>query len=264
LTAERRSKEGGLKMRAFEKGRGRMSLVTLTHLASVGCLAAGLALAPALQAASIEFEISTEVSGSGGTLSGPIVVTFDDAAGPADVRLTIDLSNWDSGLSEYFSGLYINYSGAEATDAWETGFVAAYNQGASSNDGNEFDEVLEEFDGFKADGRGFFDVLISFDEAGGSRLEAGETAVFDITAAGADIFSFNIGSVNGGNNEIIIARARGLGENGEDSGWFTGPGCVSGDPECDDDVPPVPEPSTMLLMGGSLLALGYFRKRRNS
>jgi hypothetical protein len=30
------------------------------------------------------------------------------------------------------------------------------------------------------------------------------------------------------------------------------------------EVPEVPEPSTVLLMGGSLLALGYFRKRRNS
>lgn len=234
------------------------------HFAWVGCLVAGLALAPQSQAATLEFEISTELSGSGGTVSGPILVTFDDAAGPADVRLTIDLSNWDASLSEYLSGLYINYSGAEATDAWEAGFVVAYNDAASSNGGDEFDEVLEEFNGFKANGQGFFDVLIGFNEAAADRLEAGETAVFDITAAGADIFSFNVGSVNGGNGEIVIARARSLGEDGEDSGWFTGPGCVSGDPNCDSDIPDVPEPSTMLLLGGSLFALGYFRKKRNS
>jgi len=41
-------------------------------------------------------------------------------------------------------------------------------------------------------------------------------------------------------------------------------GCEPAAEDCGSDLPPVPEPSTMLLLGGSLLALGYFRKKRNS
>lgn len=38
---------------------------------------------------------------------------------------------------------------------------------------------------------------------------------------------------------------------------------VGGTFERDGDIPDVPEPSTILLMGGSLLGLGYLRKRRS-
>ena len=34
--------------------------------------------------------------------------------------------------------------------------------------------------------------------------------------------------------------------------------------EPDGDIPEIPEPSTVLLMGGALLGLGYWRKRRNN
>jgi hypothetical protein len=41
-------------------------------------------------------------------------------------------------------------------------------------------------------------------------------------------------------------------------------GCEEGDENCGSDVPPVPEPSSMLLMGGGLLGLAWWRKRKNS
>lgn len=41
-------------------------------------------------------------------------------------------------------------------------------------------------------------------------------------------------------------------------------GCLEDDESCGSDIPPVPEPSTMLLMGGSLLGLAYWRRRKDS
>ncbi len=43
--------------------------------------------------------------------------------------------------------------------------------------------------------------------------------------------------------------------------WFL-VGCEEGDEGCGSDVPPVPEPSSMLLMGGGLLSLAYWRRKR--
>ena len=47
----------------------------------------------------------------------------------------------------------------------------------------------------------------------------------------------------------------GAGDDDEGSGWF------AGNPE--GEVPEVPEPTTFLLMGGSLLAFAFYRKRNS-
>lgn len=41
-------------------------------------------------------------------------------------------------------------------------------------------------------------------------------------------------------------------------------GCDPEEEDCGSDVPPVPEPSSMLLMGGGLLGLAWWRKRKAS
>lgn len=49
----------------------------------------------------------------------------------------------------------------------------------------------------------------------------------------------------------------------EEWAFVVGPGCQDGDPNCDGDNV-VPEPSSMLMMGGGLLGLAWWRRRKNS
>ncbi len=107
-------------------------------------------------------------------------------------------------------------------------------------------------DAFKADGDGYFDILIDFKPTNGpnKRLGAGEAAVFIITGiSGLTADSFNFISEpepngNGGADEYkTVAHVVSIGQGGQYSGWIA-----------------TPEPATLaVLLIGSLALL---RKRK--
>ncbi|MCK4850179.1 MAG: PEP-CTERM sorting domain-containing protein [Phycisphaerae bacterium] len=105
---------------------------------------------------------------------------------------------------------------------------------------------------FKADGDGYFDILIDFNPTNGpnKRFGAGEAAVFTISyIPGGDLLtadSFDlISEPDGGQGEYkTAAHVQSIGPGGQDSGWVA-----------------TPEPATIVLMGlGGLL--GLLRKRK--
>lgn len=81
-----------------------------------------------------------------------------------------------------------------------------------------------------------------------------------------DSFAFSLrflGNFSGGAPSLsgFLPLAARFQETGDDGGSDVAI-CMNGN--CDDsDIPDVPEPSTMLLLGGALLGLGVIRKKRN-
>jgi len=215
------------------------------------CMALSLATLCSLNlsAAMLTIPMSTEISGSGGSLSGSgeIVATFDDGGGSGSVDLTIDLGGLTD-PQDFVTAFYFNFTGPDFT-----GFDI------TSSD-PEFDGFSTSFDTLQADGDGRFDVRVEFNTSNAAdRLIAGESATLTITYAGLTVDFFDATSAPGGGNgtwtAIVRAQGLGSGDDSSGSGWFAG--------NPDDDLPGIPEPSTLLLMGGSLLGFAFYRRRKH-
>ena len=219
------------------------------------CLALPLAVALCvlnLSAATLTIPVDTEISGSGGVLSGSgeIIATFDDGDGTGSVDLTLDLSGLTD-PQDFLTAFYFNFTGSDFT-----GFDI------TSSDPT-FDGFVTGFDSFQADGDGQFDVRIDFSTSNApssDRLVGGETATLVITYDGLTVDFFDAASAPGGGNGTwtAIARVQGLGagDDSEGSGWFAGNPDGGGG-----EQPVIPEPSTLLLIGGALLGLAFYRTR---
>ena len=115
-------------------------------------------------------------------------------------------------------------------------------------------------DGFKADGDGWYDILVVFSDP----LEEGDTAMLTFTfdfldGERDDITNFLIGSEMDDGTEtdyITAAHVQGIGEDGEFSGWMAGVD--------DGDLPSiVPIPAAAWLLGSALVGLlGVSRIKR--
>jgi hypothetical protein len=111
-------------------------------------------------------------------------------------------------------------------------------------------------DGPKADGDGYYDILVDYPNANntGARLTTGTSSSFVISSTSAiSVNSFNYSSVNGGGNGTYYAAAHvDAIPPGSASGWV---GASS--PYV------VPEPSTLILLGIASLGVfaGVWRKR---
>ena len=177
----------------------------------------------------VSFEMTEIFDGQGiPTNPGPWVnVTFDDGGSPGTVDLTIAASGLD-GIHEKVAGVYINldptidptgliFSGTAKTGSFEDPVIS---QGA---------------DDFKADGDGYYDILISFDNTvADSAFNYGDTVTYTITLDGLTADSFDFLSAPGGGNGPYKTAAHLLSLGGEDgdSAWAT-----------------VPEPATIGLLG---------------
>jgi hypothetical protein len=221
---------------------------SLRHLIAASCALVALVAVGDSRAATITYGLDIEFSG-GQAPAGPtpwVTAQFDDSiGGPNTVRLTMSATNLSG--SEYIAEMSFNFD--PALDPTQLTFtdVSSPSVGATT--------VSTGVDAFKADGDGFFDIFFDFPPPPGSaaaRFGPGEVVVYDITYTSAiDVNSFAFLSEMGGGTGSYFAAAHvqnttGAGTGG--SGWI--------------GATVVPEPASALLLGGGLLALGVWRKRR--
>ncbi|WP_028581841.1 PEP-CTERM sorting domain-containing protein [Desulfogranum japonicum] len=177
--------------------------------------------------------LDTEISGAT-PASAPIVLTFDDSVS-GTVSITMDASSLT--LGEAITGIYLNY----------TGDLSVLTSFSSSVDPS-VPTVSMAYDSYKADGDGFFDILL---EWGVNDFDAGEIFSIDFMAPGIMADYFNAFSVPGGGNGTWVAAAhvQSIGD-GDFSGWMAG------------TTSQVPEPATMLLFGAGIAGLASLRRKK--
>jgi len=189
-------------------------------------------------AVSVSFDMTVIFEGPGvpANPSPWMNATFDDGGSAGSVNLTISTLSLED--NEKVAGVYFNLD--PALDPTQLLFSAP------SKTGSFADPVISTgINSFKADGDGFYDILIGFDPDGPALNFGADDAVeYTITLASLTAGSFNfLSAPDGGQGEYnTVVHLLSLGEF-EDSAWVT-----------------TPEPTTICLLG--LGALLLRRKRR--
>lgn len=207
----------------------------------VGVLAC-LGLVNQAKANIITFELDTEFSGAtqpAGTDLPWLEAKFDDqnTIGSVNLKLEAKLTG-----TEKITEVYLNFD--DLKDVTLLAFSTS----------DPIDSIQTGMNAFKADGDGWYDILISFPNSGTDLFDNFNEYYITITLAGITANDFDFLSSPGGGNGIwgAAAHVQGVGDTGGDSGWI-GPS---------EGFTPIPEPATMLLLGTGLVGVaGATRKK---
>lgn len=195
-------------------------------------------LANVASATIVTFTLDNEVSGSGGMLTAPIIVTLNDENTAGTVNITIDMSALQQ--EEFMTGLYLNFDPTKSPAGMTIADTGA--QASTS--------IIAGSDCCKPDGQGDHDVQIDFPQAAADRFTGGETYTGTLSLDGLLATDFAFFSSTG---NCAVARVQGLGPDAQNSGWF----------DCDGEPPQeVVEPGSLALFGLGIGLLGLFGRRR--
>ena len=167
--------------------------------------------------------------------------TFQDTA--SGVLLTVNNLGLSSG--EFLSELYLNLNPVDTV----TNLTFALVSGTS---GVNAPTIQAGEDGYKADGDGKYDILLSFSTSNSGRFGAGDSLtclIAGITGLSATDFEYESTSAGGHGPFYAAAHVQGIAcETGSDSVWM--------DPSLGPQITPVPEPApiALLAMAVGLLA----------
>jgi len=191
------------------------------------------------------YELDTEFSG-GTDPVGPSPWAFASFQQVDPNTVQLELSNFNLTGSEFVGAWYLNFNDSLNVNNLNFNRVG----GTAVADAS----ISTGINAFKADGDGFFDILLDFPQKKADRFGAGDNIIYEIT--GVNLINpemFNFGSAPGGGNGTwySAAHVQGIGPDAEASGWIgSGPGV------------PVPEPTTYLMLA-AMLGIGFLLTRKS-
>ena len=212
---------------------------------------AGLALAATSQlsvAVTYTFEFSNTFSGTSPASPWATLTFTDTVANTVEMKVSLP-TPWASG--QFVGSLYFNYSASPNALVFAPSVPAT--QVAAS--------ILQGKDTYKADGDGFYDVLLNYptsNSPAGNRFDTAlETSIYTITSSGLSAANFLSTSTGSTTPYFAAMHIQGIpipgDPNNTNSGWLNGI-----------QVSPVPEPEqyAMMLAGLGLIGIVVQRKRR--